>query len=105
MNAETRSIINRADFYSASRIKLRDLLGEQHAVPNEVDDRVAALTDTDNLFETGVLNSLHAMEFLEFVEDTFGVEIPIEDFELELFYTLRTIYDTFGGPNVQGTQE
>jgi acyl carrier protein len=45
----------------------------------------------DNLFEKGVLDSFGVVEFLNFIESSFGVQIPVEDITEANFSTLEAI--------------
>lgn len=46
--------------------------------------------DTD-LFETGILDSLVFVELLLGIEQTFGLQVDVDDMDLEAFRTPRTI--------------
>ena len=48
-----------------------------------------ALTDDEDIFATGHVNSLFAMELITFLEGTYGIAIATEDLELENFSTVR----------------
>ena len=51
-------------------------------------------TDIDadlNLFESGLVNSLFAMQLLLFVEQEFGIEVTNEDLDYKNFHTLNAI--------------
>jgi acyl carrier protein len=47
--------------------------------------------DGDNLFEKGVLDSFGVVEFLNFLEARFGVQIQIEDITEANFSTVEAI--------------
>lgn len=47
--------------------------------------------DDEDIFETGHVDSLFAMELLTFVEGTFGVTIETEDLELDNFRTIERL--------------
>ncbi len=54
------------------------------------------ISDTDidpdlNLFESGMVNSLFAMQLLLFVEKEFGIEITNEDLDYNNFRSLNAI--------------
>lgn len=44
--------------------------------------------DTD-LFESGIVNSLFAVQLMTFLERTFGVEVAMEDLDAEHFKSLN----------------
>ena len=47
------------------------------------------LGDDDNLFESGIVNSLFAVQLMTFVEKTFGIEVESEDLDIENFKSLN----------------
>ncbi len=49
------------------------------------------LTDTEDLFATGYVNSMFAMQLVQFVESDFGVTIESEDLELDNFRSVDAI--------------
>jgi len=57
--------------------------------------------DGDNLFEKGALDSFGVVEFLNFLESSFGTQIPIEDITEVNFSTVEAISELIhkqGGP-------
>jgi len=50
--------------------------------------RVPALGDDDDLFESGVVNSLFAVQLMTFVEKKFAVEVAMEDLEIANFRSI-----------------
>ena len=46
---------------------------------------IDGLGDDENLFESGIVNSLFAVQLMTFVERTFGIEIGMEDLDVENF--------------------
>lgn len=44
-----------------------------------------ALGDDENLFESGIVNSLFAVQLMTFVEKKFGIEIGMDDLDVENF--------------------
>ena len=46
---------------------------------------IDGLGDDENLFETGIVNSLFAVQLMTFVERSFGIEIGMEDLDVENF--------------------
>ncbi len=47
------------------------------------------LGDDENLFETGIVNSLFAVELMTFVERTFDIEIGADDLDIENFKSVN----------------
>jgi len=47
--------------------------------------------EDEDIFGTGLVNSLAAMQLVLFVEKEFGIEIGDEDLSLENFRTIRAI--------------
>ena len=47
------------------------------------------LGDDDNLFETGIVNSLFAVQLMTFVEKTFAIEVEMDDLDIENFKSLN----------------
>ena len=45
-------------------------------------------TDDDNLFESGIVNSLFAVQLMTFIEKTFAIEVAMEDLDIENFKSL-----------------
>lgn len=50
------------------------------------------LTETDNLIEAEVMDSLAIMKLILFLEDEFGVKIADDDMALENFTSVESIY-------------
>jgi methoxymalonate biosynthesis acyl carrier protein len=46
---------------------------------------IDGLGDDENLFESGIVNSLFAVQLMTFVERNFGIEIGTEDLDVENF--------------------
>lgn len=51
--------------------------------------RIARLDDDDDLFESGIVNSLFAVQLMTFVEKTFAIEVAMEDLEIDNFRSLN----------------
>jgi methoxymalonate biosynthesis acyl carrier protein len=47
------------------------------------------LSDDDNLFEMGLVNSLFAVQLMTFIEKTFGLEVEIGDLDIENFKSIN----------------
>ena len=50
---------------------------------------IASLDDDDNLFESGIVNSLFAVQLMTFIEKTFAIEVGMDDLEIENFKSLN----------------
>jgi len=46
------------------------------------------LNDHENLFETGIVNSLFAVQLMTFIEKTFAIEMETDDLDIENFKSL-----------------
>ena len=46
------------------------------------------LVDDDNLFESGIVNSLFAVELMTFLEKTFGIQVTTDDLEIANFQSI-----------------
>lgn len=47
------------------------------------------LDDDANLFESGIVNSLFAVQLMTFIEKTFGIEVEMDDLDIENFKSLN----------------
>jgi acyl carrier protein len=50
---------------------------------------IASLDDDENIFETGIVNSLFAVQLMTFIEKTFAIEVAMEDLAIENFKSLN----------------
>lgn len=50
---------------------------------------IANLNYDDNLFESGIVNSLFAVQLVTFLEKTFAIEIGMDDLDIENFKSLN----------------
>jgi len=48
------------------------------------------LKEDDHLFETGIVNSLFAVQLMTFIEKTFGIEIGSDDLDIENFKSIKS---------------
>jgi len=51
--------------------------------------QVPRLADDDDLFATGIVNSLFAVQLVTFIEKTFAFEVQAEDLEIRNFRSLN----------------
>lgn len=64
--------------------------------------RLPDLGDDDNLFESGIVNSLFAVQLMTFVEKTFGIEVESDDLDIENFKSLNATTDFVVRKNGRG---
>ncbi len=50
---------------------------------------IAQLDDDANLFESGIVNSLFAVQLMTFIEKTFAIEVEMDDLDIENFKSLN----------------
>lgn len=50
-----------------------------------------ALGDGEDIFATGFVNSMFAMQLVQFVEQTFGIAVESEDLEIDNFRSIDAI--------------
>ena len=51
--------------------------------------RIPDLADDDNLFESGIVNSLFAVQLMTFIEKTFAIEVGPDDLEIANFKSIE----------------
>ena len=51
------------------------------------------LRDDENIFSLGFVNSMFALQLVEFIESDFEISVEAEDLEIENFSTLNAIAD------------
>jgi len=49
----------------------------------------AKFNDDDNLFESGIINSLFAVQLMTFIEKTFAIEVETDDLDIENFKSIN----------------
>ena len=47
------------------------------------------LNDDDNLFESGIVNSLFAVQLMTFLEKSFNIEVTMDDLSMENFESVN----------------
>ena len=50
---------------------------------------ITHLGDDDDLFESGIVNSLFAVQLMTFIEKTFAIEVGMDDLDIENFKSLN----------------
>ena len=56
----------------------------------------ADLRDDDNIFEKGFVTSVFAMQLLDYIESTFGVEVPDDYITLQNFSSVGRMAEMIG---------
>ncbi len=51
----------------------------------------ATLADDEDMFATGYVNSMFALQLVQFVEGEFGITVESDDLDLDNFRTVRAI--------------
>jgi acyl carrier protein len=66
----------------------------EHAIKESVRDFILSsiaikhLGDDDDLFKSGIANSLFAVQLMTFIEKTFAIEVDMNDLDIENFKSL-----------------
>jgi len=50
---------------------------------------IPQLGDDDDLFESGIVNSLFAVQLMTFIEKTFAIDMGVDDLDIENFKSLN----------------
>ena len=50
---------------------------------------IPKLADDDDLFESGIVNSLFAVQLMTYVEKTFAIDVDADDLDIENFKSLN----------------
>jgi len=50
---------------------------------------IPKLDDNDDLFESGIVNSLFAVQLMTYIEKTFAIEVAMDDLDIENFKSLN----------------
>ncbi|MCK4258162.1 MAG: acyl carrier protein [Halanaerobiales bacterium] len=66
--------------------EIRCFIGENLAIDEHIE-----LSDDDNYFELGFVNSLFAMKLVNFVEQKFEIEIENDELDLNNFSTINNL--------------
>jgi methoxymalonate biosynthesis acyl carrier protein len=48
-----------------------------------------SLSDDDNIFASGIVNSLFAVQLMTFIEKTFAIEVNMDDLDIKNFESLN----------------
>lgn len=49
---------------------------------------IGGLSDEENLFESGIVNSLFAVQLMTFIERTYDLEVGMDDLDIENFKSI-----------------
>lgn len=66
--------------------------------------RASNLNPDDDLFSSGLLDSLGVLQLVLFIEEQFGVEIPDEDVVFENFQSVNAITEYINAKDNAGTK-
>ena len=75
------------------REKIRDLIQKNLVM----EDEGTELKDSENIFETGFVNSLFAMKLVTFIEDEFDIFIENDELNIGNFSTVDKIVSFING--------
>jgi acyl carrier protein len=78
--------MNSENFYKS----LQEFLKERRS-----NGKTNHISEKDNLFDLGYIDSLNVVELILFIEEKTGKEIPIENYTPRTFHTMKQIFDTF----------
>lgn len=70
-----------------SREKIREFIESNH----DVFEDEAHFSDSDNIFELGIVNSLFTVRIIKFVQEEFDIEMLDEDMEIDNFNSVDNI--------------
>ena len=90
--------MERDTFFMACRETVASIAARRGPLEPEDALVLETFTEDDNLFALGLVDSLSAVDLIDFIETSLEIEIPMDDYEPSAFYTMRSIYDTFGVP-------
>ena len=74
-----------------TQVDVRDEEGIKGAVRRFIVTSIngAHVGDDDNLFESGIVNSLFAVQLMTFIEKTFAIEVEADDLDIENLKSLN----------------
>ncbi|HEY0433554.1 MAG TPA: phosphopantetheine-binding protein [Chitinophagaceae bacterium] len=62
---------------------------------------ITEFDDDDNLFESGIVNSLFAVQLMTFIEKAFAIEVEMEDLDIENFKSVSATAAFVARKNLQ----
>lgn len=51
------------------------------------------ISNDENLFENGLLNSIHVLDLIAFIEDTFSIDLMEDDIDMNSFGSINNIVE------------
>ena len=76
----------------AAKLNIREALRQY--VSEELLEEEAPVEDDENLLADGMVDSLGMLRLVAFIEESYGVRVPPQDFTIENFRTIETL-DTY----------
>ncbi|HCC36024.1 MAG TPA: D-alanyl carrier protein [Ruminococcaceae bacterium] len=58
--------------------------------------KIDTISDDDNFFEKGLVNSLFAMQLVSFIEKEFGIVIDNDELDIENFQSINAVTNFIG---------
>ena len=74
-------------------IEVKDDIKSQVTAFIEANTGEENIDENENIFESGLVNSLFAIELITFIERQFGFKVTIQDLNLEKFSSISRIHD------------
>jgi acyl carrier protein len=90
-----RCAMDRESFYKSCRTRLCEFAEGKGSLA-EHRGLIEDCTDEDNLFVLGLVDSMDAVGLVELVEECFGIEIPLDDYDPASFYSMGAMFESFG---------
>lgn len=53
---------------------------------------VATIEDNEDLFDSGIVNSLFSIQLVTFVEKSFGINVTVDDLDIENFKSVNAVH-------------
>ena len=69
-----------AQSIQSTKDTIKNFILESINIPN--------LQDDDNLFESGIVNSLFAIQLMTFLEKSFNIEVTMDDLSMDNFQSI-----------------
>ena len=66
-------------------------------------DEVVRFQDSDNIFESGFVDSLFAVQLIDYISQEFSIEVLDDDLEIENFSSVQNICNLIDRYNAQKT--
>lgn len=72
-------------------------------ISSELLDETDGIADDDNLLADGMVDSLGMLRLMDYIEQTFGITVPPEDFTIEHFRTVERLVAYLTERGAQGS--